>query len=43
MPESLDEAWTWEQFVEVLQKLKAALLRKVKDPIEIDLLTAVPA
>jgi RNA polymerase sigma-32 factor len=26
-----------------LQKLKAALLRKVKDPIEIDLLTAVPA
>jgi multiple sugar transport system substrate-binding protein len=26
VPQSLDEAWTWEQFVEVLQKLKAANL-----------------
>src|SRR5829696_7952839 len=24
VPQSLDEAWTWEDFVEVLQKLKAA-------------------
>ena len=26
-----------------LQKLKAALLKRVQDPIEIDLFTAVPA